>query len=157
MNYRMRHVLVCLICAAAASLLSGCAGTARSLEDSGITYRIPLQQGNIVEQAQLDALQIGMDKRQVRNLLGTPMLVDPLHQDRWDYMYTFRPRRGSNVERRLTLVFDDGRLARIDGDDRPKAAPGTPRNRETVVEVPDHEPRDTLVDKALGAIGLGGN
>ncbi|MCU0564729.1 MAG: outer membrane protein assembly factor BamE [Rhodospirillales bacterium] len=152
----MRHLLVCLACATVLPL-SGCGSVARTLEDNGISYRIPLQQGNVVEQAQLDALKPGMDKRQVRNLLGTPMLADPFHKSRWDYVYTFRPRFGDTEQRRLTLYFKDDLLADIQGDERPQAAEGRVRNREAVVEVPDYEARDSLLDKALGVVGLGGN
>jgi outer membrane protein assembly factor BamE len=152
----MRPLLVCLACAATVSL-SGCGSMARSLEESSITYRIPLQQGNVVEQSQLDALQPGMDKRQVRNLLGTPMLVDPFHQNRWDYVYSFRPIRGDTEQRRLTLHFENDVLSRIEGDARAKAAEGVPRSRETVVDVPDYESRDSLWDMTLDTIGLGGD
>jgi outer membrane protein assembly factor BamE len=152
----MRPLLVCLACAATVSL-PGCGSVARTLENSGITYRIPLQQGNVVEQPQLDALQTGMDKRQVKNLLGTPMLVDPFHQSRWEYVYTFRPPRGATEQRRLTLHFQNDILEKIEGDDRPRAGVGAPRNREAMVDVPDYEGRDSFVDKALDAVGLGGN
>ncbi len=152
----MRPLLVCLACAATVSL-PGRGSMARSLEENTITYRIPLQQGNVVEQSQLDALQPGMDKRQVRILLGTPMLVDPFHQNRWDYVYSFRPTNGDTEQRRLTLHFQNDVLNRIEGDERTKAAQGAPRSRETVVDVPDYESRDSLWDKTLGTIGLGGD
>jgi len=62
------------------------------LENSGVAYRIPIQQGNLLEPGAGQPAPARMAKRQVRHLMGTPMLVDPFHQDRWDYVYTFRQR-----------------------------------------------------------------
>jgi outer membrane protein assembly factor BamE len=149
----MRTLLVCLTTLGTLGL-HGCGYVARGLEDNGISYRIPIQQGNVLDQDKVSQLQPGMAKRQVRYLLGTPMLVDPFHQDRWDYVYTFRPSRGDTVERRIALFFQNDQLARIEGDLRPEVAATAPAPRQTVVTVPDHE-GPSLVDKALGTIGLG--
>ena len=127
---------------------------AQGLETSGVTYRIPIQQGNVVDQERVNQLQPGMAKRQVRFVRGTPMLVDPFHQDRWDYIYTYRPSRGDSEERRITLYFENDTLVRIEGDLRPEAPDPAAAPRQTVVPVPDHE-GPSLVDKALGTIGLG--
>jgi outer membrane protein assembly factor BamE len=83
----------------------------------GITpYRIEIQQGNFVSQEQLSQLKPGMSKQQVRLALGTPMLADLFHADRWDYVY-WRERPGAKLEqRKLIVFFEDGRVTRIDGD-----------------------------------------
>jgi outer membrane protein assembly factor BamE len=151
-----------LVLAASASLLSlaGCStiGDAipDALESSSIFYRIPIQQGNMVEQESVNQLQPGMDKRQVRHIMGTPMLVDPFHQQRWDYIYRMRPSRGETEQRRVALFFEGDQLVRIEGDLRPEPGGPVGRPRDTVVEVPDYgEGGPSLVDKAMGAVGLG--
>jgi outer membrane protein assembly factor BamE len=125
--------------------LSGCSTTPTEdvyrssiLERLPFVYRMPVQQGNIVTEEMIDAVQPGMTKRQVRYLLGTPLLLDMFHQDRWDYTYTMK--RGDNpmVVKRLTLWFKDDALERIDGDMRPdpQRAASQPKE-EVVVSVPD--------------------
>jgi len=149
----MRTLLVCFMAFGALGL-QGCGSLARGLENSGVAYRIPIQQGNVLDQERVNQLQPGMAKRQVRHLMGTPMLVDPFHQDRWDYVYTFRPTRGDTEERRVSLFFENDQRARIEGDLTPAAADPTAPPRQTVVPVPDHE-GPSFLDKALGTIGLG--
>jgi outer membrane protein assembly factor BamE len=149
----MRTVLVCLVAVGVLGL-QGCSSMAQGLETTGVTYRIPIQQGNVVDQERVNQLQPGMAKRQVRFVMGTPMLVDPFHQDRWDYVYTYRPSRGDSEERRVTLYFENDALVRIEGDLRPEAPDPAAPPRQTVVPVPDHE-GPSLIDKALGTIGLG--
>ena len=149
----MRTLLVCLIAVGILGL-QGCGSLARGLENNSVTYRIPIQQGNVVDQQLVNQLQPGMAKRQVRHLMGTAMLVDPFHQDRWDYVYTYRPSRGGSEERRVSLYFENDYLVRIEGDLKPEAADPAAPPRQTVVSVPDHE-GPSLVDKALGKIGLG--
>jgi outer membrane protein assembly factor BamE len=71
-----------------------------------------IRQGNFLEQAQLSKLKPGMTRSQVRFLLGTPLIVDPFHPDRWDYLYVDR-KKGRLVDyRRLTLYFDGDKLTR---------------------------------------------
>jgi outer membrane protein assembly factor BamE len=79
-------------------------------------YRINVQQGNIIDQKKLDQLKIGMSKRQVQFLLGTPLLVDTFNTERWDYLYSVR--RGDKVlgEKRFTVFFASDALARYEGD-----------------------------------------
>lgn len=83
-------------------------------------YQIPIQQGNVVTEEQLQRLSAGMDKRQVQFLLGTPLVQDAFHADRWDYYYSFKPGTDAPVEERyrLTLQFDGERLQRygVHGD-----------------------------------------
>lgn len=80
-------------------------------------YRIDVQQGNLVTQKEVATLKRGMTKREVRYLLGTPLVVDPFHTDRWDYFYSLRKGRSNDIKRRrVTLVFDGEELARVEGD-----------------------------------------
>jgi len=83
-----------------------------------------IQQGNVVTQEMVAKLQPGMTRSQVRFALGTPLVVDPFREDRWDYVYVYL-KRGEVVEqRRLVIVFKDDKLARIEGDTMP-AGPGS--------------------------------
>jgi len=90
-----------------------------------IVYRIEVQQGNFVDQDAVAQLKPGMTKDQVRFVLGTPLVTDIFHADRWDYVYTRKPERSNNVaeQRRITLFFDKaGLLERVEGDVVPSAA-----------------------------------
>lgn len=81
---------------------------------AGCAHKIEIQQGNVVTEEQLAKLQIGMDWRQVRFIMGTPMLTDPFHHSRWDYYYSLKPGRDPLVSYRATLYFDGEKLARIE-------------------------------------------
>ena len=83
----------------------------------GITpYRMVIQQGNFISQEMVSQLKPGMTKEQVRFILGTPMVTDIFHSDRWDYVYWRETPRGAREQRKLTVLFEQGQLARIDGD-----------------------------------------
>lgn len=79
-------------------------------------YRIDIQQGNFVSQDMVTQLKHGMTKDQVRFILGTPLLTDIFHADRWDYVYLLDRPGEPPVQRRLALFFADDRLARLEGD-----------------------------------------
>ena len=86
-------------------------------EIPGITpYRIPIQQGNFVSQEMASQLKPGMTKDQVRVVLGTPLLNDIFHSERWDYVYWREDAAGKREQRKLAVFFEDGKLARVDGD-----------------------------------------
>lgn len=103
-------------------------------------YRLDIQQGNVVTQDMLERVELGMDKRKVQFILGTPLVVDVFREDRWDYVYTFKGGSvfGGEVHRRITLVFVDGRLAKIEGDIEPSPEFEFDKaETETVVSIPD--------------------
>ncbi|NWG39669.1 MAG: outer membrane protein assembly factor BamE [Hydrogenophilaceae bacterium] len=79
-------------------------------------HRIDVQQGNALEQEAIEKLKTGMTRSQVRFLLGTPLLVDPFHSNRWDYVYNYRSAGKLTEKKRLTLFFEGDVLARIDGE-----------------------------------------
>jgi outer membrane protein assembly factor BamE len=83
----------------------------------GITpFQPEIQQGNYVSQEMVAQVKPGMTREQVRFLLGTPLLTDIFHADRWDYVYWREATNGKRESRRVALFFDDGKLARIEGD-----------------------------------------
>jgi len=84
---------------------------------SACVYRVDVQQGNLLEQTDIEAVQVGMTRSQVRFLLGTPVVRDTFHQDRWDYIYYFRKGRARVADRSWLIVHFDGDLvSRIDTD-----------------------------------------
>jgi len=162
----MRKLLI-FITAIATALSAGCSSFGESmssvadvvpnaLDRAPFVYRPEIQQGNVVEQEQVNQLRPGLSKRQVKFLLGTPMLNDVFHANRWDYAYTIG--RGSTPReiRRLTVFFQDDRLVRIAGDMRPQ--PESERaeiKKEVVVTVPDwEEGKKSFWTRTLNAVGI---
>jgi outer membrane protein assembly factor BamE len=85
---------------------------------SGCTpYKMEVQQGNFISQEMVSQLKQGMTRDQVRFVLGSPLVVDPFREDRWDYVYTRTPANSSKTEtRRLSVIFANDVLARVEGD-----------------------------------------
>lgn len=87
-------------------------------------HKIDIQQGNVVTQEMINQLRPGMTKRQVRYIMGTPLLVDTFQQDRWDYIYSYQPGGKSRVQETLSLYFSsEGKLSHFTGDFRPEPPP----------------------------------
>ena len=107
--------------AVAGVVLAGCANpfSRERLDSFSFTYKINIQQGIVVTQEMADQLKPGMTRDQVRFVLGTPILKDPFHVDRWDYPFRFQPGRGRIEERRFTVYFEQDRLVRFNGDALP--------------------------------------
>lgn len=82
-------------------------------------HKIDIQQGNLVPRESVDQLRPGMTPEQVRFLLGTPLLEDTFSPRRWDYIYRLRVDGELAEARQLRLYFENGKLARIVGDQRP--------------------------------------
>ena len=99
-----------LILGAVCSLLAACG--------SFNPYKIDVQQGNVLTQEMVAQLKPGQTREQVRFILGTPLLADIFHQQRWDYVYSYRKGRSGEVEtRQFSVHFDkDNRLERVSGD-----------------------------------------
>ena len=79
-------------------------------------HRVDVQQGNIIKPEQLEQLKPGISKRQVRFIMGTPLIQDPFHSDRWDYVYTLQPGhlRKITERQRVTIYFEGDKLVKID-------------------------------------------
>ena len=88
-----------------------------SLEFPG-TYRIAIDQGNIISQDMIDKLTLGMTRQQVQFVLGTPLIRDSFNQDRWDYYYSVRDSEGKTSNKHVSLFFVDDRLQKVAGDYR---------------------------------------
>ncbi len=103
-----------------ASALVGCGGVG-ALDFPGV-YKIGIPQGNIITQDMVDQLRPGMTKRQVIFVMGTPLVRDPFHQDRWDYIYSYQPGGGTRGQEGITIFFEDDQLVRFTGDFVPSDA-----------------------------------
>jgi outer membrane protein assembly factor BamE len=94
-----------------------------SISGCNLIYKQNVQQGNALEQEDLDELYVGMNRRQVLFVLGTPSIRDPFHQERWDYVQTYSRRGGPLVQRTVTLRFEDDALSEIIGAENPFDTP----------------------------------
>lgn len=116
-------------------LLSACSSVPRIVNE----YKIDVQQGNVLTQEMVAQLRPGLSKDQVRFILGTPMLVDMFHADRWDYVYRLQKGKTGAVEtRKFSTFFDpEGKLIRVAGDVVPaqSAEAAVPENRSREIDL----------------------
>jgi len=120
----------------ATSVLAGCSFD--SIVGVVDPYRIDVRQGNYVDQEMVSQLRRGMTRDQVRFVMGSPLVVDMFREDRWEYVYRFRPGRGDVQQRVISVLFVDDLLDRVEGDVQPAAAAGSRADtleRSRVVEV----------------------
>ena len=84
------------------------------LISSGCVYRASIAQGNLIKQEDLDQAEVGMTKNQIRFLLGTPMINDPFHSERWDYVYYLVLGRDDAIQMRwVSIFFADDHVSEI--------------------------------------------
>ena len=110
----------------AALLVAGCGSRPALILPSLMPYRMDIQQGNVITQDMISKVQTGMTRSQVRFALGTPLIMDPFHSDRWDYVYLYQTAGVVTEQRRIVVVFKDDRLVRIEGDVVPTGSGGMP-------------------------------
>ena len=92
-----------------------------SVNELPFVYKVEVQQGNLLTQEDLDKLEIGMSKRHITYLIGSPNIIDPFHQDRWEYIFTLKPGRGETKSNKITLFFDEeNKLTEIAGSSAAK-------------------------------------
>jgi outer membrane protein assembly factor BamE len=116
-------------------------------------YTLEIQQGNIIDQAMVDQLRPGMNKRQVLYIMGSPMLDDVFHKNRWDYLYSDQASGEDRVQKQISLFFENDQIVGIQGDFRPSATPVIKTSSETTVDVPKRDLEKTLWEKITGLIG----
>ncbi len=98
------------------TLVQGCTRSFDGGWNPPLLYKIDIQQGNVIEQDMIDKLRVGMDKEQVRFIMGTPAIIDTFHSNRWDYIFSYQKGGKAREQRRITLHFEEEKLARISGD-----------------------------------------
>lgn len=104
----MQRLLATLIITVSV-LFSGC-----SHYKFPFVYRIDVEQGNIIDDAKLEQVKVGMTKKQVEFLLGSPLIEDTFNPDRWDYFYSFQTGKGNYTRSRVTLFFDADKLKLVE-------------------------------------------
>lgn len=129
----------------------------RSLEKLPFVYRPQIIQGNLITQDKVNQLLPGMHKKQVQLVMGTALIQDIFHDNRWDYYYGMGIGR-IELEKHLTLLFENDQLVRIVGDYQPLPpiqGEGAPQNPETIISVPDWQPPNkTLFEEVMKVVGL---
>jgi outer membrane protein assembly factor BamE len=129
----MKTPLIFIITCFSLVWLNGC-----SIADWRLVHRIDVQQGNVISEEDLNRLKPGMTRRQVQYVIGSPMVADVFHQDRWDYIYLMQPGSGPATSERVTLFFENDTLARISGTLHPQDD-ATPEQQQVTLEVPPQE------------------
>ena len=120
------------------------------LADLPGVYRLDIRQGNAFEERRLARLELGMSREQVSELLGSPAIRDPFNPDRWDYVYTFAPEGRRAEGRKITLHFENEKLARIEGATGSDAARASEPRPARVVRVPSRPPDTGFLKRLLG-------
>ena len=116
----LRHSRLVLAAVAAVALLAGCGALDAGRVTTALTpYRIEIVQGNFVSKEQVEALQKGMSRDQVRQILGTPLVTSVFHGERWDYVFTLKRQGVDPQQRRLTVFFQGDTMDRAEGDAMP--------------------------------------
>jgi len=82
-------------------------------------YKFDIQQGNFITQQDVAKLQVGMTREQVRFIMGTPLLNDAFHTNRWDYVYRLLRADGQTIQSRYTVIFENNVVARHGGENLP--------------------------------------
>ena len=103
-----------------ARLLTGCGAKVPVIKP----FKMDIQQGNVVTSKMLLQLKPGMTKSQVKFIMGTPLIVDSFHTNRWDYFYQMRQAGKIKEQRRVILEFDKDLLTRVRGDVVPEGTAG---------------------------------
>ena len=147
--------IVALALPLAAGLLSGCTLVSRTMSE-GITsvitpYKVEVVQGNVVTKEMLAQIHTGSSRTDVRDALGSPLLADPFHAERWDYVFTIK-RQGTDPQKRSVVIWFDGDTVKS------IEAPELPTEEEFVASItrqrsqPLPERKLTLTDEERAAL-----
>ena len=109
----MQKIIISMICAAVMTL-SACS-----------VHKLDIQQGNVITPDMREQLKTGLSKRQVSFVLGSPLLIDPFHRDRWDYVYSLAKGHNAPQVQRLTLFFEGDKLMRVEDHTLPGGMPSS--------------------------------
>jgi outer membrane protein assembly factor BamE len=139
LHYSVRSVLIAVACVVLASCSSGTMSSSAANPVNWITpYKIDVIQGNFVSREQVEQLQVGMTRDQVKGVLGTPLMASLFHADRWDYVFTLKRQGVEPQSLKYTVFFKDDLLERFEGDAMPSEAEfiSTLSNKRTLGKVP---------------------
>jgi len=132
--------------------LAGCT----SWENFSLVHSPDIEQGNLITPEMVAMLEPGMSKRQVKFVLGTPMLIDVFHDQRWDYYLSIKRRNEPLEIKAFTVYFDGDNLSRYEGDIQPAAnVESAKEKKETLVSVPDYEGDLGILERLWRSMGFG--
>ena len=118
-------------------------------------YKVEVKQGNIVSQEMVDQLRPGMDKRQVRFLLGSPLLIDTFNKNQWQYLYTLKQHGKLVKQEKLTVLFKGDKLAGLSGHFKPSNEFKPMTINTEVVDIPKRAIKEPgLVETILHNVGI---
>ena len=129
--------------------LAGCAGTGERVASIVTPYKVDVVQGNFISREQVQALQPGMGRQQVREILGTPLMVSLFHGDRWEYVFTLKRPDVQAQTRKLTVFFKDNMMDRVEGDEMPTEAEfvASLSSKRATAKVPQLEATETQLER----------
>ncbi len=133
-------------------LLGGCS----SWDNFSLVHVPDIEQGNIITPEMVALLEPGMTKRQVRFALGSPMLIDVFHEQRWDYLLSIKRRNEPLEIKQFSVYFEGDALSRYEGDIEPAQNVETAQEkREILVSVPDYEGDIGILERFWRSLGFG--
>lgn len=122
MHAKARRCVSVLVTLSMGGLLAACGSfnsASRSVASAITPYKVDVVQGNFVSKEQVAALQPGMSRQQVRDILGTPLVTSVFHSDRWEYVFTLKRAKVEPQTRKLTVFFNGDQFDRAVGDEMP--------------------------------------
>jgi outer membrane protein assembly factor BamE len=147
----MKKILILIL-----FLIPGLNGCTSSWEKLSLVHSPDIEQGNIITPEMVALLAPGMSQRQVRFALGTPMLKDLFHGERWDYLLSIKRRNEAVEIKRFSVFFEAGSLTRYSGDIKPaKNVESKQEKRELVASVPDYEGDFGILERLWYSLGFG--
>ena len=138
-HYSIQKILIAMACGVLASCSSGTMSSSSVNPVNWITpYKVDVIQGNFVSREQVEQLQAGMTRDQVKAVLGTPLLTSLFHADRWDYVFTLKRQGVEPQAFKYTVFFKGDQLERFSGDSMPSEAEfiSTLSNKRQLGKVP---------------------
>ena len=156
MSRHLHHGSRILLAVAASAVLAACGsfdGLTGRMANSITPYRVEVVQGNFISREQVEALRPGMNRQQVREVLGTPLLTSVFHADRWDYVFTLKRQGVEPQARKLTVYFTGDAMQRFEGDPMPSEAEfvATLDRKVRAGKVPVLEASDAALGRFQGA------
>ena len=138
LEFQRRSACLTLLFVASASLVAcgSLSGGNTRIANVITPYKMDIVQGNFVSKEQAAAVQPGMSRTQVRDILGTPLLVSVFHADRWDYVFTLRRQGAEPQSRRVTVFFKNDVVDRIEADELPSETEFVSSLKSTPVKGP---------------------
>lgn len=111
--------LAAILALVTVSLLAGCANKGGVRSGFFEPYKFDIQQGNYITADAVKQLKPGMNPEQVKNIMGSPLVVDAFRADRWDYLFHYIQANGKSETRRAAIFFEKGQLTRVEASELP--------------------------------------